>query len=145
MAHNTQSTNLVQLAERQESTRITPVIGVSDTYLRIEWDDGDLCIPYAQCSTAVQGIRPGDNVMVSLVGGIHIVTARLLREGEEPFQVSYTDDGVLTLTARQGLRIRTPKAEITIDKDGNLQLAATNIDSEAEQENRLSGQAIKLN
>lgn len=43
------------------------------------------------------------------------------------------------------MRLRTPKGEILIDRRGNLRLHAECIDSDAEDENRISGTRIKLN
>lgn len=125
-------------------SRIARVIGVGQDALRIDLDDTDVRVPYTQCSTAVHSVQPGDRVLVRTLEGRAIVEARLMREGETPVRITQDAQGDLTLAATGALRLRTPKAEIRIDADGDLSLTAHNIDSDAEQENRLTGRVVKL-
>ncbi|GGX38619.1 hypothetical protein [Saccharospirillum salsuginis] len=124
--------------------KIARVLGVAASYLRIDMGDSDLCVPYTQCAASIQCVQPNDRVLVRIIDGQPIVEARLMREGETPVRITNDAEGNLTLEATQALRLRTPNAEIAIDVDGDLTLKANNIDSEAEQENRLTGRYVKL-
>lgn len=123
---------------------ICQVIGVATTYLRIAMAESDACIPFTQCASSIQNVQPGDRVLVRIVQGQHFVELRLMREGEAPIRITSDTEGNITLEASQALRLRTPKAEVHINADGDITLKANNIDSEAEQENRLSGRYIRL-
>lgn len=133
-----------RLSTPNASSRIAQVLGVAASYLRVDMDDSDLCIPFTQCAASIQSVQPGDRVLVRTIDGLPIVETRLLREGETPVRISSDADGNLTIESTQALRLRTPDAEISIDAKGDLTLKANNIDSEAERENRLTGQHIKL-
>ena len=124
--------------------KIVQVLGVAASYLRVDLGEHDLCIPFTQCASSIQSVQPGDRVLVRTVEGLPIVETRLMRDGETPVRITSDTEGNLTLEATQALCLRTPNAEVSIDANGDLTLKANNIDSEAEQENRLAGRYIKL-
>lgn len=138
------TSNLTAFPSLDGPSSIGRIIGIAATYLRVEIDESDLCVPFTHCSTAIQSVQPGDRVLVRIVQGQPLVEARLMREGETPVRITSDVEGNITLEATQALCLRTAKAEIHINADGDLTLKANNIDSEAEQENRLSGRYIRL-
>lgn len=136
--------NLTRFPSVESPSLIGRVIGVGATYLRIDMDESDVCVPFTRCSSSIQWVQPGDQVLMRFIGGQPLVEARLMREGEAPIRMTGDTEGNITIEATRALCLRTPKADIHIDADGDLTLKANNIDSEAEHENRLSGRYIRL-
>lgn len=134
-----------QASEQAQGPWLADVIELVDRQVHLDLHQADILVPFTQCAAAVHGLRPGDRVLVRRLGEAFIIEARMMREGEAPLPIEYNHLGELVIEAKQAMRLRTPKGEILLDRRGKLRLHADCIDSDAENENRISGTMIKLN
>lgn len=138
------TSNIARLPTPDSQPRLARVLGVANSYLRVDMGEADVCIPFTRCSTSIQKVQPGDRVLVRSIAGFPVVETRMMRDGEAPIHITADIEGNLVLEASGALCLRTSKAEILIDAKGNIKLTAVNIESEADEENRLAGRTIKL-